>query len=107
MKKLRMKEIIKKVAILILIGIVAISTVPSTELGNKEFWLWLTIILLVTIIIANIFFGEKQFELFDRICIENFKKAPIFGVLFIPLVISILGLIYTGMKYFILSNIIK
>lgn len=92
--------------VILLLGMVGVgfATMPDTELFTKQFWLWLTILLFSTIVIANLL-GEEQHQLFEHIDWENFKKAPIFGILFFPLLISTIALITLGIKAFIIDAI--
>ena len=96
----------RRVSTLILLEVmmgVGAFTLPDARIFSPQFWLWLTILLLATIFFANVFLGEEQWELFNSICNENFKKAPIFGICIIPFGISLICLLYTGMRVFILK----
>ena len=97
-----MRRRLGRVILLLLMSMVGISTIPNSKLFSKEFWGLLSIILLITIVCANIFLGEEQYELFNYISKENIKKAPIYAILIMPLIISTIGLIITGLEY--LSN---
>ena len=93
-----MKRRISTCILLVLMVIVGGTNYPEVAMFSREFWQWSTIMLLGTIICANIFLGEEPHSLFDYICKENFKKAPIFGMLAIPLMISIIALVYTSLR---------
>lgn len=92
--------------VILLLGMIAVglATIPDTELFTKQFWLWLTLLLFSTMVIANLL-GEEQYQLFEHIDWENFKNAPIFGILFFPLLISTIVLIILGIKAFIIDAI--
>lgn len=84
--------------------VVGKATYPQTQLFTKEFWIWLFFLLLATIVIAGLS-GERQMELFDHIDLDNFNQAPIFGILSLPMLVSIIALICIGVKSFIIDAI--
>ena len=96
------------ITVVLMVGMVIIGavTMPPEAIFSKQFWMWMTILLFSTVVLANIL-GEEQFELFDHIDMENFKNAPVFGILAFPLSISIIALIWIGFKEFIIDAIIK
>lgn len=97
-RKKTMKRRISTCILLVLMIVIGGTNFPDVTMYSKEFWQWSTVILLGTIICANIFLGEEPQALFDYICKENFKKAPIFGMLAIPFIISTGMLIYTSLR---------
>lgn len=85
------KRRIFTIIVLIAMFLIGVVTYPNSEIFSLEFWLWLTLLLGGTIIVANVFLLEQQMELFDHFSKENFKKAPIFGILAIPFIVSLLA----------------
>lgn len=82
--------------VLVVMFLIGMVTYPENEIFSLEFWIWLTLLLGGTIVVANVLLLEHQMELFEQFSRENFKKAPIFGILGLPFLIS---LIATSVKW--------
>jgi len=91
-----MTKWVKRIIFLLCVGGIAIYKRPDTPLWSYQFLIWITLILVTTSFLPQVFLKEKTGRIFELISIENLKQAPISGVSVYLLMTEIAILILGG-----------